>query len=234
MTNRLDWPPPFTLRKSQKSKRISLQISPHKGLVIVVPHRVNTQKALEFLEVKREWVEKHLFVLSKKDAPLALPDKLHLKSINQTWLISYLPGPSRLAVKSNEENHHLLIIGNCHDEKKTFSHLHSWLKEKAKFHLENLIRGYSHTYQLPFESLTIRNQKSRWGSCSTTKNISLNFKLLFLEKELVHYVMVHELAHTLYFDHSPRFWKFVEQYVPNYRFLKSKLKKMEQDLPNWL
>lgn len=72
--------------------------------------------------------------------------------------------------------------------------------------------------------LTLRFMKSRWGSCTSNKNISINACLCRLPLELAHYVIIHELCHLEEMNHSPRFWTLVEQHVPNWRDLRRELK----------
>lgn len=74
--------------------------------------------------------------------------------------------------------------------------------------------------------LFIRNQASRWGSCSSLGNISLNLRCALLPNDLFEYVLVHELCHLIELNHSPAFWQEVERILPNYRELRSQLKKI--------
>lgn len=75
--------------------------------------------------------------------------------------------------------------------------------------------------------ITIRDQKTRWGSCSSKGNLNFNWKLLAVPQELSDYVIVHELAHRLEMNHSPRFWAVVEQQLPDYKQLRQELKKYQ-------
>jgi hypothetical protein len=68
-----------------------------------------------------------------------------------------------------------------------------------------------------YTALTIRNQKTRWGSCSSTGAMSFNWRLLLAPEEVLDYVVWHEACHLLVMDHSPRFWALVERHVPGYR-----------------
>lgn len=80
-------------------------------------------------------------------------------------------------------------------------------------------------FQAAIPKITVRDNLSRWGSCAPDGAISLNFKLLFMPEEVLDYVIVHELAHTRYRSHGPRFWALVEKALPDHRERRSWLKK---------
>ena len=73
--------------------------------------------------------------------------------------------------------------------------------------------------------ISMRNQKTRWGSCSSNGNLNFNNRLLFVPKELVDYVVVHELAHRKEMNHSNAFWNVVEKYMPDYKERRKKLRE---------
>jgi len=84
---------------------------------------------------------------------------------------------------------------------------------------------FANLMQLYPSRVTFRRAKTRWGSCSSTNNISLNIGLIMLPYNLIDYVIVHELAHIKHKNHSKEFWKLVEQFYPNYKLAKEELKK---------
>lgn len=84
--------------------------------------------------------------------------------------------------------------------------------------------------QVTYGKITIRQQATRWGSCSGKGNLNFNWKLVLLPEELVDYVVVHELAHRREMNHSPRFWKIVEQQLPDYRERRKQLREYEAEI----
>ena len=86
------------------------------------------------------------------------------------------------------------------------------------------IGGYVFTYN----RVAIRNQKRRWGSCSSLKNLNFNYKLIFLPYELADYIIVHELCHLQELHHGPAFWQKVETMLPDYKERMSKLRWIEK------
>jgi predicted metal-dependent hydrolase len=81
--------------------------------------------------------------------------------------------------------------------------------------------------------LSIRSQKTRWGSCSIRGNISLNDQLLFMPAKTVEYLMIHELCHTRHLNHSTAFWSLVEHHCADYRNHEQLLGKSRNHIPDW-
>lgn len=81
-------------------------------------------------------------------------------------------------------------------------------------------------YKALFGKITIRCQKTRWGSCSRKGNLSFNYRIIFLSEKLSDYVVVHELCHLLEFNHSSKFWELVAKTIPDYKEIRKKVRRM--------
>jgi len=97
-------------------------------------------------------------------------------------------------------------------------------KDEVKKLVESRLEYFNQFYNFKYDRITVRNQKSRWGSCSRKGNLNFNYKLHFLPPEIRDYIIVHELCHLGEFNHSPRFWKLVEKTTPQYKHLRKALK----------
>ena len=108
---------------------------------------------------------------------------------------------------------------------KTRNKLKEVNMEYARIQLQQRIEQLSKQYNFKYNKLFIKNQKTRWGSCSQKNNINLNAKLLNLPKELIDYVILHELVHTKVKNHSNEFWKTLDTYINNSKKYDKELKK---------
>jgi predicted metal-dependent hydrolase len=100
------------------------------------------------------------------------------------------------------------------------------LKEKALKLAENKLKKFNKFYKLRYNKVSIRNQKTRWGSCSQKGNLNYNYKIILLPEKLCDYIIVHELCHLQEFNHSKKFWKLVAKTFPDYQKIRSLLKKI--------
>jgi predicted metal-dependent hydrolase len=103
--------------------------------------------------------------------------------------------------------------------------MQSFYKSAGTTLLKSLVQKNAEQMQLRPNRLSFRSQKSRWGSCSSEGNVSLNWRLVCAPARVANYVVVHELAHLRHHDHSARFWALVERYCPEYKACKSWLNK---------
>lgn len=96
---------------------------------------------------------------------------------------------------------------------------------KIQLKIGKRVRHYCETMGVTVGYVTVKNQKTRWGSCSAKGNVNFNYQLAFLPEELLDYVVIHELAHRNHMDHSRAFWAEVEKYCPDYRERRAALKE---------
>lgn len=232
----LAWPPPYTIRKHPRAKNIKLVVSVEKGVELVVPKRFNQKDVIALFEENKTWLQKQLLKIQEESKHVqrdTLPDEILFKAIQQHWRIEYIPVDKKLKIISRPHQE-LVLIGDIGNYKICRTALIKWMKNQARLHLAEQLRLCSQEIKLPFKNVVIRDQASRWGSCSSTKMINLNYKLLFLPYELMRHVMIHELCHTVHLDHSENFWNTVERFDPNWKAHRRELKNGSSHIPGWL
>jgi predicted metal-dependent hydrolase len=176
----------------------------------------------------------NLFKLFHNPAQTRLPACLELRALMQSFDIHYLttqtPSKSLLIENANQQ---LTFLGK---PKPTvvLPALTGWLIQKARQHFSLWMHRLSVEKDLSFTGLSIRQQRTLWGSCTAAKRINLNYKLLFLPADLTEHILLHELCHTKHFNHSRAFWHLLETLDPDCHRHRQQLKTAHEFLPHWI
>lgn len=229
--------PPYTIRVSQRARSIRISISVDQGLVVTIPRGYDPRNVPGVIQQKLDWVENSLEKLKKSAEVLSknpvLPDVIELPVIREQWRVRYQPGSdTRLSLKV-EPFSTLLISGPIKNKTLVRKLLSRWLHNKAEVYFQVRLSELSNHMGMNYSRLVVRNQRTRWGSCSTNGTISLNQRLLLLPEHLASYVLVHELCHTVVHSHSREFWDLVAHYIPDHKLRRAELRKITASLPNW-
>lgn len=230
------WPPHFTLKKSARTRHVKLKASAKYGLELCVPLRFNQKLITTILETNKPWIEKQLNKIHAELAAIAsqsLPTELFLPALNQIWNIVYIKSDSqklRLITRPQQE---LVLYGNIEEKTLCKNLLHAWVKKQAKIYLTQRLQILSLQTKLVFTNVTIRGQRSRWGSCSSKKAINLNYKLLFLPSNLIDHIIIHELCHTQHMNHSTKFWRLVASFDSKWKEHDREIRKADKIIPQW-
>lgn len=99
-------------------------------------------------------------------------------------------------------------------------------KELARQIAETKLRYFNNFYGFDWKNVSIRNQKTRWGSCSGKGNLNFSYRIVYLGEEICDYIIVHELCHLREFNHSKKFWALVGKAVPDYKKIRKRLKAL--------
>ena len=128
----------------------------------------------------------------------------------------------------------LLVYGDTDNISACKDALRRWLARKTKEHVVPWLIRLAQERELEFGSAVVKSQRTRRASCSSKKTISLNLRLLCLPEELVRYVLLHELAHCRYMNHSRKFWAEVRSFAPDCERLDAELRNAWRHIPAWL
>lgn len=126
--------------------------------------------------------------------------------------------------KTNTDNSFALA------EARRLAVLEKRYRDAAKDYFSKRVAYYHALTGGVYHTITVRDQKSRWGSCSSRGTLSFNYRLIFAPPKVLDYVVVHELCHLTHMDHSKNFWSMVERIMPDYRIYKNWLKEHGHEL----
>ncbi|NOC83617.1 DUF45 domain-containing protein [Ruegeria sp. HKCCD6228] len=192
-------PVPLRLRKSARARRISLRISQLDGRVtLTYPVGVPESEALSFARTKEEWIRQHL-----QDRP-------------ETAVVQFgqkipIEGVVRRIVPAKGRRVQLMADEVAVPEGAEARRLARFLKELARDRLIGACDDYAAMLGRSYSTLSLRDTRSRWGSCSSQGGLMFSWRLILAPSEVLHYVAAHEVAHLVEMNHSPAFWEQVER-----------------------
>lgn len=198
----------ISIRKSKLAKYVRLQLHPKRGFEVVLPYRAANNLAHDIIIKNKLWIK-----------------EVHNKSNKQQKRFFYL------GELVTVQNYPQFFINNkqdyIFDEIKELNEklYDNFLRSNGKKYLTDRINILANKMQLRFKELRIRALTHRWGSCSSKKIITLNYRLMQLPPLLIDYIIVHELCHLIEMNHSERFWKLVAKEFPNYKELRKEISK---------
>jgi predicted metal-dependent hydrolase len=240
-----------SVRVSHRTKHVHLRFSLRGGLEVIVPPGFDCTEIPELLREKRRWIGRASREIEQQRRLLdpwphdRIPEKIELRALGETWTVEATEADAAHLRVREEDGLRLHLSGPIGDPEKWRAALRRWLTRRARQHLGRWVEREAENHGLHHGSVSIRWQKSRWGSCSrrsrsqlshssTGPTLSLNAGLLFLPPHLMRYVILHELCHTERMDHSPSFWKKLERIEPQARALRDELRSAWRYVPSWL
>ena len=231
-----DTPSGFSVRESQRAKRLSIKVYPRGRVEVVVPKRTRAKDVEAFVAEHQEWIRKTRAAYAEEHPPEAfrLPVRIHLAATGRTFGVIYEPRDGLKSVRFTEKSGVIRLYGPTSDETECIRALRRWLSSTAREAFEPGLRALSVETGNDFTRMQVRGQKTCWGSHSSSGTISLNYCLLFLRPELVRYLMIHELCHAKHMNHSRRFWAHVGRFEPAYRRLDRELSNAWKEIPVWV
>ncbi|MDO8736920.1 MAG: SprT family zinc-dependent metalloprotease [Thermoleophilia bacterium] len=230
----------YTIRESPRARTVRLNMTPHDGLVIVIPTGYSRRRLPAIIKSKQSWIENARRWADDQRRQLAarpkpcIPDQIDLLAIGELWDVGVNQTQSGRTTTREHPELRLQVSGNTVDLPRSLAALSRWTGRKAHGHLVPWLRELGGETGLEFTKAVVGNQQTRWASCSPKGTISLNQKLLFLPPRLVRYVLVHELCHLKHMNHSRRFWALVARHEPSWRDRRRELGESWQLVPPWL
>jgi hypothetical protein len=212
---------PIVYRRHARARHYVLRLHFNRTVMVTVPRLGSRKFAREFVASRKSWLEKQWRILEARRAtPQVLrpgmeillggrPVALELRRQGETWELQF--GPERTPVAGPDGNLRPAVENH--------------LRGAARVQLARRVRELARAHASNVQHIVIRNQRSRWGSCSCHGTISLNWRLIQLPDPVRDYIIIHELMHLRELNHSPRFWQEVARACPDYRAAEEWLKQ---------
>lgn len=220
------------LVKNPRARKLSIRVKPFDGVIVSVPRGISYKYAEDFINTKLEWIKISLLKTAKFEELLTVfTENSDFNTKNHKLIIEKWDKES-LSVRVLNWKIMVKIPGsiNIRDErvqKAIRRGIERALMIEALEYLPERLNQWAKNLGFTYRSLSIKNAKTRWGSCSGDNRINLNLHLMRLPLNLIDYVIVHELCHTKQKNHGPNFWKLMEKVLPGAKVLNRELKKYQ-------
>jgi predicted metal-dependent hydrolase len=232
---------PWVVRESRRARRLAVRVHRTGRVEVVVPPRTSRATVSAFLSEHHDWIEtRRQAALRQKppDTPFP-PPQIALPGVYETWRVHLAGGTGRVRIREPRERELpgeelLVICGEISSPQLLRDALRRWLMRRAQLVLAAHLADCAREFGFSYRALSIRRQRTRWGSCSVRGTISLNCCILFQPPEVLRYLLIHELAHTRHMNHSRAFWECVAHCCPDYRKLDRQLLDGWRRVPSWL
>ena len=217
--------PEIQITHHARATRLRLRVEPTQ-IRLTVPKYCTQKQIQHFLNESEQWMRETWLKQQEKIGQFDrnLPTELQLFNLEQPIQIDYVT--QKQSYLWNADQQKLLV-----SDRQPEQYLKAFVIAYAKLHLPLYLSQLSRETGLKYAQCSIRQPKTRWGSCSAKHDIMLNSGLVLFASEITCYVAIHELAHTVHFDHSPKFWAEVEKHDRDYQQHRKILKNTA--LPYW-
>ena len=217
------------IRINPRARRVSIRIKPIDGIILTVPKGLPMGKALKFVEQKKTWILKHQRRFKELEEKSSLLNAASVYSLCQYELVNMQHRSENYRIKITNRTIYVFYPEDQEIECKEFQDairrgVVEALRIEAKKVLPGRVDELARIHNLKYGKVNVKNAQTRWGSCSTKKNITLNLHLMRLPEHLRDYVILHELIHTVHPNHGKKFWRTLDEITGNAHLLEKELK----------
>ena len=191
-------------------------------VVLKIPTRESKEKALSFLLSKTQWIKKNLDKPETNYGFITYENGETITLLGQVYTLKYERTDKYFKPYFNGNNI-VVAVNETPDKERIKTAIDKLLAEFAKAEIAKAFERLCKTTELYPKAVTVRSMKSRWGSCSSEGNITVNFNIIYHNPECLDYVVIHELCHLKHMNHSKDFWNLVEKYCPDRKRIRKEL-----------
>ena len=199
---------PVRIRRNARARRIILRVDPDTdGAMVTLPSRASQREALVLVQEKSSWLLAQLAKLPKK---IPFEDGVRIPLLGREYTVFHDPKFKGVATK--EEAGIRLEIRMGGRPEHFARRLGDWLRKEAKAEIYPRAVEMAAQLDRKIGRVTVRDTKSRWGSCAPNGNLSFSWRLILTPEWVLDYVVAHEVSHLRHMDHSPAFWQTVNTF----------------------
>lgn len=204
----------------RKRKSVEIRIEPS-GLVRVrAPKGSDESKVLELLESKGKWIIEHMdkyFEAKEKKPPSDYEAGDMYRVLWKTHELKVVINSEVYKATAKLDGKYICVESNTDDKDVVANAIDAFYKKEAKKIIKDRVKFYQKHFKSKPKELTFKNEKSRWGSCTSERVINFNYRIIMAPINIVDYLVVHEMCHLHHMNHSKSFWTLVGSILPDYK-----------------
>lgn len=202
----------------KKRKTISIKIDEKGEIIVSAPLHISNSKLEELIKSKEAWILSKIHLVKQKKQEKSIFE-IGVNYLGVNYSINTFEVQGNMVKLNFDKSHFNVYIPHALETKEEALKdiLIKWYKAEARRILEQRVKLYGERLGVYPERIFIKNQKTKWGSCSSRRNINLNYRIIMAPMEVVDYLVVHELCHLVHLNHSKDFWSLVEKILPHYK-----------------
>ncbi len=213
----------------QKRKTVSIHIDDNMNIIIKVPQYLKTSEVNRFIREHHSWIKKRVEQASQHKVENDWRLTGRVLYLGEYRVICRVTDPCNEGEIVLETDQLIIKAKDVEDQAEAERLIEQFFKRQAQIILTKLTDYYVGLLGVSYNKITIRKQKTRWGSCSSKGNISYNVKLLCAPDKMIAYVVLHEVMHLKHFNHGQVFWQEIRQIMPDYKERMNYFKQFGQD-----
>jgi hypothetical protein len=221
----------FEVQRETKSKNTYITVERDKGVIVKAPEHLSNEEIKQLVKKKAAWIIKKLEALGSSNEYGEVITGSRLFYLGKSYYVELI----------QDENHKYVGVIFIHSKFKIYTPLQveqlrineaieHFYKQRAQEKITTLVSKWSKTMNLLPEYIGFKKSNTKWGSCSERNRLSFNPEVMKLSSSLIEYVVVHELAHIAYKNHSKEFWSEIKKYISDYSSKEEELKVFEKRL----
>jgi hypothetical protein len=212
---------PIVVTKRARCRNLIIRYQPLGSYItLTIPRHVSIKQGLDFVAQKKSWLEQHIGEITPQ---VMFTDGARFPVQGDELTIRHVGGRGVVERVDNE----IIVPGDADFIERR---VRDWVKRYAKNTLTEITLNIAARHGLSYRSITVKDTRSRWGSCTHDGHLSFSWRLIFAPADVLEYVVCHEMAHLEHMDHSAAFWAVVHDLMPNYRPAKRWLKQQGSSL----
>ncbi len=202
----------YTISRSVRAKGIRISVHYSKGVSVTIPWFTDYNNAINFVEQKQEWINKALQRQKEKAAKHNLPltEGTTIGLITGTIILSRPASGNRISIVKSSSGDYTIHIPAGVPDQRAIESIVTAIRDSARNYIPQRVTVLAQRHGFRPSGISLKNNRSNWGSCSSRLNINLNIHLMRLPAHLCDYVILHELAHLRHRNHGPEFHKLVD------------------------